>query len=214
MWRDFVEKADEKSIWKIKKYMDSTPMTMYIPTLNNSATTNEEKAKEFKEAFFPPPPPADLTDIREIDYPEPVPCCIQITMQQLQRAVEKLAPDKAPGPDEISNRVLKQVLPEIKHHLLALAQASLNIGHFPTPFKVTTTVVLRKPCKPDYTKPKAYRLIALENTIGKILESIIADILSYLIEKYGLLSTQHFGGRPGRTAEDAMMILSESIYKA
>ena len=73
---------------------------------------------------------------------------------------------------------------------------------------------MRKPSKPDYTKPNAYRPIALESTIGKILESIAAEILSYLSETYELLPAQHFGGRPGRTAEDVMTVLSERIYHA
>jgi ribonuclease HI len=74
--------------------------------------------------------------------------------------------------------------------------------------------VLRKPKKPDYTKPNAYRPIALENTIGKVLESIMAETISYLAEEYQLLPTTHFGGRPGRTTEDAMMLLTENIHAA
>ena len=55
--------------------------------------------------------------------------------------------------------------------------ASLNAGHYPACFKKTTTIVLRKPNKPDYTKPNAYRPIALENTIGKVLESVMAELV-------------------------------------
>ena len=88
------------------------------------------------------------------------------------------------------------------------------LGHFPRPFKETTTLILRKPNKPNYTKPNAYRPIALENTIGKVLESIMAEHVSYLCETFNLLPKHHFGGRPGRTTEDAMLILSESIHQA
>ena len=120
-WRNFVEKADERTIWKVKKYMESVPTSTYIPTLNGHATSNEEKTKEFKEAFFPPPPLANLTDITEtLEYPDSVACSSHITMHQLQKAVDKTAPDKAAGPDEISNHILKESFPEIKH-LLVLA---------------------------------------------------------------------------------------------
>jgi hypothetical protein len=95
-----------------------------------------------------------------------------------------------------------------------ILQASLSMGHFPKPFKHTTTVVLRKPQKPDYTKAKAYRPIALESTIGKVCESIVAETLSYLAETYQLLPNTHFGGRPGRSTVDAMAILMEQIHKA
>jgi len=63
-------------------------------------------------------------------------------------------------------------------------------------------------------KPNAYRPIALENTIDKVLESVMAEHISYLCENHNLLPKHHFGGRPGRTTEDAMLILSESIHQA
>src|SRR5205085_2240873 len=99
---------------------------------------------------------------------------------------------------------------------LAMAQASFNLAHFPKPYKVstTTTMVLRKPNKPDYTQPNAYRPIALENTMGKILESIMAENLSYLTEEYQLLPEQHYGGRPNRTAEQALLMLTERVHEA
>src|SRR5579859_7619419 len=53
--------------------------------------------------------------------------------------------------------------------LHALVQASINTAHFPAIFKTTTTVVLWKPAKLDYTKPNTYRPIALENTMRKII---------------------------------------------
>jgi hypothetical protein len=92
--------------------------------------------------------------------------------------------------------------------------ASINTGHFPTPFKTTTTVIIRKPTKPDYTKPNAYCPIALENTMGKIIESIMAEMLSYIAETHQLLPPKHYGGCPGRTGEEVMMMLSEKIMNA
>ena len=210
-WRQFVEDADERTIWTVKKYLDSMPTPYYIPTIN-SATSNEEKAAEFQANFFPPPPQADLSDVPNSVYPQAVPCEIKITMTQLERAVNRTAANKAPGPDDISNLVLKKAFNTMQRHLLALVTASFNLAYFPKAFKLSTTVVLRKSSKPDYTKPNAYRPIALESTIGKILESIAAEILSYLSETFELLPEQHFGGRPGRTAEDAMTVLSERIY--
>ena len=215
-WRDFVSTADETTIWQVKKYMDTIPTTTYIPTLQGGAATNDQKTESFQKAFFPPPPNANTEDINEATIHQywQVTCDFQITEQQLQRAIDKLAPNKAPGPDEVPNKVLKKSYKEIRHHLLALAQASLDTGHFPTCFKRTSTAILRKPNKPDYTKPNAYRPIALENTIGKVLESVIAEMISYLTEKFHLIPEHHFGGRPGRTTEDAMMILTENIHAA
>ena len=40
------------------------------------------------------------------------------------------------------------------------------------------------------------------------------ELLSYTAEAYNLLPPQHFRGRPGRTGEDAMLILTEGICHA
>ena len=214
-WREFVSEADEQTIWQVLNYVETAPTTTYIPTLEGHAITNAQKADTLQKAFFPLPPPADLSDIAtHQQYPPEITTNLDIQMPQIERAIEKLAPNKAPGPDEIPNHVLKRYCNTIKNHLLALAKGSLDTGHFPTRFKATTTLVLRKPNKPDYTKPKAYRPIALECTIGKVLESIIAEHISYLCETYNLLPNNHFGGRPGRTTEDAMLLLVENIHKA
>ena len=209
---------DDESIWIVKDYMNSKPRQHYIPTINGTATTNNEKAHYFREALLPtlsPLPMANASDIvTTYAYPEPVPFSHTITKQQLERAIGKLAPDKAPGPDEITNRVLKKNFSYLQTHLLTLTQACLDMGYFPSPFKRTLTIVLRKPNKPDYTKANAYRPIVLECTIGKIVESIVAELLSYLIETHDLLPENHFGARPQRTTEDAMIVLSENIYRA
>ena len=213
-WRTFVKEADPTTIWKVKKYVDTTPTSPYIPTLNGGATSNKQKAEIFKSTFFPQPPPADLSDIKTATYPTPVQAPPRITRSQLKTAIEKLSPRKAPGPDEIPNLVLQKCYEEIEDYLLRLAQESFEACHFPTIFKESMTLVLRKPKKPDYTKPNAYRPIALESTIGKVLESIMAETISYLTETHELLPPNHFGGRPGRTTEDAMMLLTENIHAA
>ena len=79
------------------------------------------------------------------------------------------------------------------------------------PWKNFTTVVLRKPGKPKYDIPKAYRPIALLNTLWKVLAGIIADMLTFYSEKFHLLPTHHFGGRPGRSTTDAIHLLVHNI---
>jgi len=68
--------------------------------------------------------------------------------------------------------------------------------------------------KPDYTKPNAYCPIALVDTISKVIESMVVELLSYIAELHQLIPPQCFGGRPGRTGEEAILILSEKIMNA
>lgn len=55
--------------------------------------------------------------------------------------------------------------------------------------------MLRKPERPDYTVAKAYRPIALMDTMSKVLSSCVASILTHYTEQLWLLSNTHFGGR-------------------
>ena len=61
---------------------------------------------------------------------------------------------------------------------------------------------------------KAWRLIALLSTLGKICESVMAERLSYVVEKYNLLPCNHFGARRRRSAEQALTVIQEKIYQA
>ena len=75
-------------------------------------------------------------------------------------------------------------------------------------------MVLRKAGKPDYSLPGAYRPISLLNTLCKLLEAVMARRLSYYAEHYELLPDTQFGGRPGRTTEQALLLLANAIDRA
>jgi hypothetical protein len=47
--------------------------------------------------------------------------------------------------------------------------------------------MLKKSGKKDYTDPTVYKPIALLNTLGKVLESIIVKRISDLVERWELL---------------------------
>ena len=69
-------------------------------------------------------------------------------------------------------------------------------------------MVLKKPGKPDYSAPGAYRPISLLNTLGKLLEAVIARRLSFWAETYKPLPDTQFEGRPGRNTEQALLVLA------
>ena len=52
------------------------------------------------------------------------------------------------------------------------------------------------------------------NTIGKLLLSIVAEDITYMCERYGLLPDTHFGGRPGKNMLDTMHYLVNRVKGA
>jgi hypothetical protein len=54
----------------------------------------------------------------------------------------------------------------------------------------------------------------LLETTSKGVEAVVARRLFYLAETYRLLPENHFGGRPNRSAEQALNLLAEKIHEA
>jgi hypothetical protein len=117
------------------------------------------------------------------------------------------------GEDGLPTLVWKNTWKYISTIVFKIFNASINLGHYPQRWKTAIIVVLRKPGKPEYA-PGAYRPISLLNTLGKLLEAVMAKRLSYYAETYGLLPDTQFGGRPGRTTEQALLVLANAIDQA
>ncbi|EED15964.1 hypothetical protein TSTA_010800, partial [Talaromyces stipitatus ATCC 10500] len=95
--------------------------------------------------------------------------------------------------------------------LYEIFNACVRTGYNPTHFQRLITVVLRKGGNRDYRIPKAYRPVALLNTLSKFLEAIIAHRISYAMESEGLLPSSHLGGRKGISTDHAIQIILDRI---
>ncbi|CDR49809.1 RHTO0S34e00320g1_1 [Rhodotorula toruloides] len=76
-----------------------------------------------------------------------------------------------------------------------------------------TGIVLKKPKKEDYSLTKSYRLICFERCVSKLLESIVARRITHLADSLKLVPPTHFGARPGRFAEDAVVCFVDEIKR-
>ncbi|EJF56325.1 hypothetical protein DICSQDRAFT_24869, partial [Dichomitus squalens LYAD-421 SS1] len=76
---------------------------------------------------------------------------------------------KVPGPDGIPNEVYTHCDVTLTPILGRLFRATFDLKYYPDAWKISDTVVLRKPGKTDYTTAKSYRPIALLDCMSKIL---------------------------------------------
>jgi hypothetical protein len=97
-------------------------------------------------------------------------------------------------------------------YLRPLFQACIDFSYHPTAFCHCNIVPLRKPGKGDFSAPGTWRPIALLNTLGKVLESVIERQILTLTEKHSLLPAQHMGARPGRSIDTALEYLDQQIH--
>jgi len=223
LWRKAVEEitANPKGVWRLAKWArtaDGKPKALpQFPPISRPGEeqlhhNDEEKAIILAEQFFPPPAAADLSDIPGFEYQEPKETRMEVEEGDIIAALKGLAPDKAPGPTKITNRFLKTCGEQLAPLLARIFNRCLEIGYHPKPFKDSITVVLRKPQKPSYTTAKAYRPIALLDTIGKLLERIVATRLSAIAEATGMLPEGQMGARPGRSTQTALELLTQQVH--
>jgi len=222
-WKEWLNDMTGTDIWIAHKYISNPGGDggkTRIPTLCKTgpdgrtirATTNEEKSEILAQALFPPPPTVSTVPTDYL-YPEPAEEWTAITKEQLTQTINNLSPYKAPGPDGVANIVFQRCR-ILTDYLLPLFNAVINLRTYYDPWRESITVILRKPGKPDYSVPKAYRPIALLNTTAKILSAIVADHTSFILETHNLLPSTHFGGRPGRSTEDSLHLLESTIRHA
>jgi hypothetical protein len=119
-------------------------------------------------------PNADLTDIPNASYPAEMPSPLSISEDEITSVIKKSHPFKAAGSDGFPYFVSKCLGSPLVSYLQSLIQACVNLSYHPTAFCHCNSVPLRKPGKGDYSAPEAWRPIALLNTLGKILEIVIA----------------------------------------
>ncbi|KJZ68823.1 hypothetical protein HIM_11783 [Hirsutella minnesotensis 3608] len=207
-WDDFV--TDENNIWKVVKYL-KPGVNMFddkVPPLrraDGSITKGKaEKGEELLSTFFPPLPnmiePEGERPQREaITMPD-------LTLQEIEEKVMAAKPWKAPGEDGLPAIVWKKLWHAVKHRVWTLFDSSLQEGVVPHQWRTAKIIPLKKPGKDDYRLAKAWRPISLLSTLGKILEAVVAERISYAAEAHGLLPANHFGARKRRSADQALAI--------
>ncbi|KAH7090959.1 hypothetical protein BKA62DRAFT_589270, partial [Auriculariales sp. MPI-PUGE-AT-0066] len=115
-----------------------------------------------------------------------------VTDSAVSSFILHLGPLKAPGFHGTRNIAL-QKCPSLIPILRRLTQSCLSLHHFPSVAKEFITCVLRKPGKDDYSKPGAWRPVALEDSESKVVEGIVAAQLVELAERCDLLPDHQFG---------------------
>jgi hypothetical protein len=224
-WRKSVHEASTSTegIWKIAKWARTKshlpPEPAKMPDLQWRGAwlnTLSGKVRALCERFYPETE-ADLQDITDRDFQQDLPGQA-LAMSQLVAdkdiwdIVRKVKPDKCPGADEIPNRFLKAMGEPLVKALQTLITAVFRVSYYPKSFRAARTIVLRKPSKPDYSDPGAWRPIALLSTLGKIIETLAARRLSALAEQEGLLPDSQMGNRKNRSTETALELLVEQVH--
>ena len=129
----------------------------------------------------------------------------------MKDTIQKLPTSKVAGPDGILNKAIKTALEAIAILLANTTTTCLLKGNLLEYCKDTIIVILQKVNKKDYSLLGSYRPVALKNTLGKILEKIVAEHIQEAIEAQGLLPWTQMGVRKKRLTLLAISLITFSV---
>ena len=134
----------------------------------------------------------------------------EINVLEITKTLQKCRNRSAPGEDQISYLILKNLDIENLSNIALIYNSCLKTGYFPNAWKQAKVVMLPKPGK-DLTKPTSYRPISLLPAMGKIFERIVASRLSAFLEKVDYFDENQAGFRKKRSTVDQLFKLSQSV---
>ncbi|VVT54760.1 uncharacterized protein SAPINGB_P004246 [Magnusiomyces paraingens] len=210
-WNKYLSSLEGNDIWKILKYINPKSNDTIIPQIRKEdgtlTTTVDEKRHEIWKALLPEIDHG-LDREFEIDDDSRWP---KLELDEVDSALTDTPNDKAPVDDGITGKVLKMAWlnKDFKERFFKLLQACVKFGYHPKAWRHGIIVVIPKPKKSDYSKPRAYRPISLLKIPSKVLEKIIQKRMTKLTTH--LLPPEQYGGRQGYCATDAVLELVQRI---
>lgn len=132
---------------------------------------------------------------------------------ELRRGLHRLSPRTSPGADLLHNAFLLHLPPVHHRPLLALLNQSFLSGELPAEWRSALVVPIPKPGK-DPTLAASYRPISLLSCVGKLMERLVCDRLSWYLETRGAFLPQQFGFRRCLSTIDALTSLEHDIQLA
>ena len=139
---------------------------------------------------------------------------IVISETGVQKLLRNLKPNKAPGPDNIQAKFLKETAEDLAPALTCLYQASLAQTKIPSDWRHARVAPIYKSGKNDRSKPANYRPISLTSISCKVLEHIMCSNLMGHLDKRHILTDFQHGFRHGRSCETQLILTVDEIAQA
>ena len=231
-WKEYVSGLDmsvnPSQIWRTIHALEGkypAKVKNEVLTVNNVALVEDkDKAEAFAttyRGFSHLPRPVGKTENRrerEIrrtvrrrmkqETPESHESEAPITMEELELAIEEAGNNKASGDDDIPYELIKHTGPKTRELILHIFNRCWEGENIPQKWLTAIIKTLLKDGKdPKYTV--SYRGISLTACWGKLLEKIIANRLTCVLERRGLLADSQAGFRQNRCTTDQILNMTQ-----
>ena len=149
--------------------------------------------------------------LNEVDKPEKVFRLHEVNDFIIRAVIKRFKNKKSSGMDGFSNKVLKDICPEILPHLTKVINLSIRTGQIPVFMKTARIIPVFK--KGDDRDLNNYRPISILSVFGKVLEKVVEKQLRDYLEDNNLLFKNQFGFRSNFSTNDALLKLMDFVSK-
>jgi hypothetical protein len=198
------DKAHRKLFKFIKSQKKDTSGVSPLKTTQGLLSKSKDKAEALNQQFksaFTPPDPSPHPD--KGPSPHPIMPDFTVTENGVLKLLEELNPNKAPGPDGVSGKILKTMASEIAPILTIIFRQSMETGNLPDDWKKANIAPIFK--KGDRSNPANYRPVSLTSIACKMLEHIVASNVLEHLNCNNILVDQQHGFRAKRSCESQLI---------
>ena len=135
-----------------------------------------------------------------------------LTIDEVDKKLSRLNPNKSTGPDGASPRILKELHTAIAEPLYNIFRKSIHQGKLPRGWKIGLVSPIFK--KGDRHQAKNYRPVSLTSVVCKIMESIIRDKIMYHLVQNQLLTKYQHGFVKGRSCVTQILAVLDKWTEA
>ena len=116
--------------------------------------------------------------------------------EEFKTTISKCNDSSISGLDKILWKILKQVINNDLYLILIIniVNVCINLGYWPSYFKMLILIIIPKPNKILYDSPKSFFSIVLLNTLGKLIEKIIRKRMEFYSISNNFIYSNQLGG--------------------
>ena len=188
--------------------------TPYLETNNEIIESDADKAEVLNKFFVQ----QSTLDDANANLPEFVPPdheplnTLVITNEDIIAAIKLLKPSKAPGPDLISPKLLKEGAFQLIDPLRKVFTLSIEQKKFPSDWKYANVTAIPK--KEKATTPGDHRPISLLNYCGKLMERCIHKHVTRYLKQYSIITPFQSGFQTGDSTVNQLLHMYNDFAKA
>lgn len=218
-WRRIIDNAEsDAALYKVIGWHKQAPSLKAPPLVVNGRTIEDtlEKAEVLRDEILDRFSASDdLPDYQIENFPgiTYLPWEQTISLEEVERCTIGVS-STSPGTDRVTVRLLKACWETIKGPLHGLFSRCLELSFFPNTWKNAEVAMIPKVGKKDKTSVRSWRPIALLSCISKGFERIISKRIAWTALIHGVLSKQHGGALPKRSAMDLVASYTHDVEKA